>query len=499
MPNHHDTYDAVAYPGFAYPDTHPDRLAVMAMLHGLEPAPVEHCRVLEIGCNEAANLIPMAYAIPGSDFVGFDLAALPIARGQQRIRELGFTNIRLFQANLMDVGEALGTFDYIIAHGVYAWVPEPVRDRLLALCHEHLAPNGIAFISYNALPGGHLRNMVREILLHRGTTIDDPTQSVSQAREFLQFIIESRPQGDPFRALLEHEAKQLQHRDPQVIYHDELCSEHHPVSFSTFVAHAATHQLQYLSESMLPPPSDPCFQPHIAATAETLANGDLIAQEQILDFARMRMYRETLLCHTDCTVSADLCLEAFSRLRLASQAESSPGEGAVLRIFTLPRGLRMESQHAGTIAVMETLIAAWPQSVPFAQLEETLAAKGIAFDAELFTLLLRLTIARFVQLHAWEAPVSSRIATHPKASATCRQEAAVQSHAATLLHSSLRLEDPQVRYFLSLLDGSRDHAQLLHALQQEYPQISEAVLADGIEPNLRLLHRTGVLLADDFG
>ena len=84
-----DAYDAVVYPGYAYPATHPDRLAVMAMLHGLDPAPVERCRVLEIGCNEGANLIPMAYAIPGSEFVGFDVASQPIARGRARIAELG--------------------------------------------------------------------------------------------------------------------------------------------------------------------------------------------------------------------------------------------------------------------------------------------------------------------------------------------------------------------------------------------------------------------------
>ena len=105
MPIEQDAYDVVAYPGFAYPDTHPDRLAVMGLLHGLEPAAVECCRVLEIGCNEAANLIPMAYAIPGSEFVGFDIAGQPIARGQQRIRDLGLSNITLFQANLMDVDE----------------------------------------------------------------------------------------------------------------------------------------------------------------------------------------------------------------------------------------------------------------------------------------------------------------------------------------------------------------------------------------------------------
>src|ERR1700679_1149112 len=128
----HDPYDSLAYPGFSFPNTHPDRLAALAILHGLSPAPVEHCRVLEIGCNEGANLIPMAYAMPKSEFVGFDLARLPIERGQERIRELGLKNISIFQGNLLDAGKELGSFDYIIAHGFYAWVPEPVCHRLPA-------------------------------------------------------------------------------------------------------------------------------------------------------------------------------------------------------------------------------------------------------------------------------------------------------------------------------------------------------------------------------
>jgi tRNA G46 methylase TrmB len=89
-------YDTIQYPSLAFTHTHPDRLAAMAILHGLSPAPVENCRVLEIGCSDGGNLIPMAYAIPAAEFVGFDLAQAPIERGQARIRELGLKNARMF-------------------------------------------------------------------------------------------------------------------------------------------------------------------------------------------------------------------------------------------------------------------------------------------------------------------------------------------------------------------------------------------------------------------
>ena len=177
------------------------------------------------------------------------------------MRSCALANIRVFQANLMDVAEDLGTFDYIIAHGVYAWVPEPVRDRLLAFCRERLAPNGIAFISYNALPGGHLRNLVRDILLQPATAGTDPLTGMDEAMQFLRFIIESRAAGDPFRALLEQEAKQIQRKNPQVLFHDELASFYHPVSVTAFTGHAAAAWLAISKRLHAPTTQRPWLQP----------------------------------------------------------------------------------------------------------------------------------------------------------------------------------------------------------------------------------------------
>ena len=507
MPTEQDVYNVVAYPGFPYPNTHPDRLAVMGLLHGLDPAPVASCHVLEIGCNEGANLVPMAYAIPGSEFVGFDLAALPIERGQQRIRELGLSNIRLLRADLLQPdlkqiiaadGAAPGTFDYIIAHGVYAWVAEPVRERLLAVCRELLAPEGIAFVSYNALPGSHGRNLVREIVLQGFSGEGDAARNIAQGMELLEFTIECRPEGDPMRALLEREKKKLLRKRPETLYHDELATHHRPVSFSSFIGHAGRNGLQYVSESSLPGLHDPSLQPRIAEMAMRLADGDPIAEEQIFDFARMRVYRETLLCHADRAVDRRLCLEALGMMRLASPAELSPEAENGLRVFKVPGVDEMKSEHPTTLAVMEYLIAAWPEAVPFAELEAVLEAKGIAVDAEMLTLLMRLVVTRAVQLHEWAAPVSRTIEDRPRASAVSRHDAATRDVVTTLLHEALKMEDPLVKQFLPLLDGTRDRKALLQALRLACPETPEATLAEGIDPALRFLHRTGTLLAIGF-
>ena len=128
------SYDAIAYPGAVYPQTQPDTLATMASLHGLKPAPVARCRVLELGCGDGSNLIALAYALPGSEFVGMDLSSSAIQRGNVQVESLGLRNLRLHAADVMEAGRELGVFDFIIAHGLYSWVPEAVREKMLSLC-----------------------------------------------------------------------------------------------------------------------------------------------------------------------------------------------------------------------------------------------------------------------------------------------------------------------------------------------------------------------------
>src|SRR5580693_864345 len=107
-----NAYDDFPYPSAVFPQTHPDRLAVMGTLYGLDVPPVERCRVLELGCGDGWNLIPMAYGLPQSEFIGVDIATSAIEHGVALCHELALPNLSL---RLMDIAGAadLGQFDYI--------------------------------------------------------------------------------------------------------------------------------------------------------------------------------------------------------------------------------------------------------------------------------------------------------------------------------------------------------------------------------------------------
>jgi len=160
-----NTYDQVSYSHLPTTETHPDRMAVLARLRGLNPPPVDRARLLDLGANEGGCLIPTALSLPHAEFVGIDLAAGPVERGNRIIRDLGLANARLVQMDLLDMdasfGASLGQFDYVIAHGLYAWTPPAVRDKALAIASENLSANGIALVSYNTYPGGYVRKLLR--------------------------------------------------------------------------------------------------------------------------------------------------------------------------------------------------------------------------------------------------------------------------------------------------------------------------------------------------
>src|SRR5579872_1247924 len=146
-------YDSVDYPSSALPQAHPGHLYAVSQMFGVNAAPVENCRYLEIACGEGTHLIAAAIGLPNAKFVGIDLSSAAIERGNTIIAELGLSNVTLSTADLTNWVPPTDGFDYVIAHGLYSWVPKFVRDGLFALLSRCLGKEGVGYVSYNAYPG----------------------------------------------------------------------------------------------------------------------------------------------------------------------------------------------------------------------------------------------------------------------------------------------------------------------------------------------------------
>ncbi len=482
-------YDEVSYPGWSYPQSHPDRLATLARLFGLAPADPASCRVLELGCGDGANLLPIAGAWPQARVVGIDLAASAIARGRSAADALGLRNLDLRWGDLTRLPDELGEFDYVIAHGVYSWVPEPVRHALLDACRRLLAPQGVAFVSYNVYPGGHLRQMLREMLLMHIEEIAEPDRRCAAAREFLAWVAEAQPEGHAgaSRGALALEAERLAKRSDGSLFHDDLSDVFHLCYFRDFCAQADAHGLQYLAEAEFHEMQDLELPP---AARQRLAEfaPDLVAREQYLDFLKERRFRQTLLCHAEAPLRSELHSDAVWELSVSSVAVPEGAEGDALS----REAQRFRGRGGGAFSTNEPLLKValallrreWPRAVPMSELLQAAAAgcgqpAGTAQRDLLGNFALACYASGSVDLHWRQAPFARWPGPRPRASSLAQRQARDGTNVTSLLGNSVELDDPLAPRVLPLLDGTRDRATLLRALRADAAAMAELRSAAG--------------------
>ncbi len=496
-----NAYDRVLYPGGAHGQTHPDRLAAFGILYGMNPAAVEHCRVLEIGCGQGGNLIPMAFGLPKSDFVGIDLAATPIEAAKAGTARIGARNIQFHQMDLMDIGPQLGEFDYIIAHGLYSWVPPQVQDKLLAICNQNLSANGVAFVSYNANPGGHVRRMLREMMQFHTRNMEDSEAKAREGTNFLLLVLEAMDAKAPFRLVFQEELERMSKRSQNAVYHDELSPAFLPVHFADFIEHAAHHELQFLSEAEPSGMMEIASDPEQLAPFKQLADGNLIAYQQYLDFVRFRGFRQTLLCHGDIQLSRDRVADRLSPLFLASPLIQSAEHPDGTSEFFNSRGHgTIKTNNAALIACLGNMERIWPRAERFDRLlgmarnrvPETVQP-NLAED--LPQAVLTLAAMTLVDLRTYQLPVAERVSERPTASLLARLEAQEGPVVTTLLHAHVKFEGEQGRQFLQLLDGTHDRNALADAIAADHPEGSREEILVQMSHKLTEIYRMGLLIA----
>lgn len=520
-----DSYNEIPYKSHAFPQTHPDRLWVLARLFGMTPAALAGCRVLELGCSNGANLIPMAATMPDATFLGIDLSPVQVQEGAARVAELGLTNIELRVADILDVVEALPEFDYIIAHGLFSWVPPPVQEAILRICSTRLARNGVAYISYNTFPGWRMRGTIRDFMLYHTRQFKDPATQIGQARAMLDFMAQSASNDKSAYALqLKTDVEELRRQPDAYLFHDFLAPFNQPVYFHQFVERAAAHKLQYLAESEVATMLPSNFSPNVAETLRKIAP-DLVRTEQLMDFLRNRQFRQTLLVHADVPLNRNVDAPVLEGLQVSSIAQpvSSPVDehSSAKAEFRLPNNVSMSSTTPITKAAFVLMGLRWPASAPFAEL--CAAARGrlggalptaapdpakAAEDARtLGSELLQCVAGGVVELRARPAPLSLVVSERPRAWHIARQEARTSVHVTNLRHETITLDEFN-RQVLLLLDGEHDRAALIDALstlvatnalaiQQEGVEVRDpatvrAVLGPAVDQSLATLARAGL-------
>ena len=480
----HPSYDEVPYPSLSHTHSHPDHLATLATLLGLTPALVDQCRVLELGCAGGGNLIPIADGLPESTFVGIDNSAHQINEARSTAEALKLQNIIFQQLDIMDITPDFGLFDYIIAHGVFSWVPPNVQERVLEICKQNLAPQGVAYVSYNTYPGWHMLDMAREMMLFHTRNIVDPFQRVAEGRNLMQFLAESVSEKDQgayksfFDAYTRMRPKAMDsaRRDAWLL-HDELEADNNPLYFYQFAEWVAQHGLQYLTETEFSLVMPSRFPEDVVAHLNRMAKST-IEMEQYMDYLRNRTFRRTLLCHEKVTIDRTLRPERLTRLSVISRAEPVDDEAEShlpgVEKFRSSDGVSFATGHPVTQAALRYLSERSPQAIPFSELfEHACALNEIDTpdpqDAQILAGGLLQAFAyssRLVDFHVYTRPIILEVSERPLANRVARFQAQQGDTVTNLRHERVEL-DPLSQAVLPRLDGQHDRAALLDIVMEQ--------------------------------
>lgn len=462
-------YDRVLYPTTLFEQTHPDRMFALARLGGLDPVDPRQARIMDIGGGNCVNLMALAAAWPGCEAHGFDLSANAVATGERIRAASGLANVHLAVEDLTvaDRRYPAGSFDYIICHGVYAWVPPFVRDACMKLVSHLLSDRGVAVISYNAMPGGHIRMLMREMLQIEVGHLEDPEEKMAAARDFLEKYMREDAGSDPMRKVLGIVAESMLARPETSLFHDEMGECFYPQRVDEVASAAAGVGLRYLTDSgthlqlggFLPGPDLP-DDPDAEVVGQTLRH----------DYATMRFFRHSLFVRDSQPLDRRIEAGRMDGLYLSSNVEREEDGGFRHKEH------RFEIRDEVLAAAVDQVAVRFPFRVPVEEVTD---------DPRHRRVLLELANQNLLAFHSGPAPFADRAGPRPEVSPLVRGMLACgERKVATLSHDLVAIDQASARALLSAADGTRT-IEDIRALDTGIPPAEvEDALADAAKRGL---------------
>ena len=483
-------YDKIIYPEGAYLVAHPDRMATIALLMGMKPPPLATARILELGTGTGGHLIPIAYQLPGSTCVGVDYAQAQIRIANDTVEAVGLTNITFHALDFMDLPDDIGEFDYIIAHGIFSWVPDPVRKRMLEIIRDHMVPNGVAYLSYNTYPGWRMLQIAGDIMRYRVRGIEDPWERARVAREVIGQLADlpahtnvegmwTRFMGT-YHEVMSTLRDYLEIKDDHVLLHDDLEDTSRPFYFWEIRELLEAHDLTYLADANFTANLMVALQPDEQQWVKSVAR-DFDETEQYLDFVRNRTFRTSLIVRADAEFTRSITplpianFSIFSNLRRTDpQPEDIPddavhfhaadGNGFVTEDRLIIAALDIVHENRGNPLRFRDLVRRARERMYAYMIPDTTLDEDASKLAQ--TLLQFYSRSpNMVDFLLAEPAYVTTLSERPIASVYARYQA-ISSHMVTNQRQNRVQLGPNARALISMLDGTNDRPALIDGLRR---------------------------------
>lgn len=314
-----ESYDNIPYKSKAFMFASAIRLESIAKLLSLEPVDSRNARILELGCSFGGNIITQAMYNENSTFVGIDLSEVQIKEGQKIIEKLNLKNINLYAMDFLDFDyETFGKFDYVICHGVYSWVPDIVKDKILEIISNVLSENGLAYVSFNAYPGWKTQSLIRDIMLYSNKYYDnlDKNEKIDRSKVILSMINEQKKLFEDNK-YFEESVNNVLNKDNYYLIHEYLEDYNDPMYLHEFDDKLVEKNLKHLSSVNLNDSFVTNYGDDVQKNILQLAKTDHVVKEQCIDYIKNTLFKRSIIGRKENVIKANFS-ENMSKELLSS-------------------------------------------------------------------------------------------------------------------------------------------------------------------------------------
>jgi SAM-dependent methyltransferase len=228
----------------------PTRLRLCATLAGFRAPSGDDFDYCELGCAQADTLVAVAASHPEARFVGVDLNAAHIAAGRTLAEGADVRNVRFIQGDFEELSdEDLPHLDYVVAHGVLSWVGPHKRKVVLDLMSRRLKDGGLAYVSYNALPGWAPIEPLRQLILAGASLSRGNSEAGARAGVDLASALDAA--GAYFfeaNPAVKKMLTTLKAMGPAYVAHEYLHAHWVPMYFAQVAAEMAERELYFVGQ-----------------------------------------------------------------------------------------------------------------------------------------------------------------------------------------------------------------------------------------------------------
>lgn len=310
----------VGYTAGFFRQTTPSHMAFAALTIGRSPGrALKPARVIELGFGQGFGLALLAAANPDIAFEGYDFNPDHVAHARRLIETAGLANIAATEASFEDAAARGGdnNVDVIVMHGTFSWVSRATQDALIAIMRQRLVPDGIAYVSYNCMPGWAAIAPLRQLIL--AVKRRNPGSSPRQLSVALDLITELREGGAGYFVANPSAARHFDDMlksDPVYLAHEYLDEHWELPQFSDVAARMSEAKLTFVASAIIP---ENLHQYAVPPALRSLVArvDDLILRETLSDFASNKRFRRDIYARGSGTLPSRDVRRVLSSLRFA--------------------------------------------------------------------------------------------------------------------------------------------------------------------------------------